>query len=129
MISSQVRYSDPMLSRFFALTVYHNLVCIFILLIVCVYWPTADAQDRTLIPEVAVREVIVEDVKEWIFIPELTVREVYTDNVNLAPSGLEESDYVTEITPGFILRRDARRYKLDVDYALQGLIYLLTFHK
>src|SRR4051794_33683596 len=34
---------------------------------------------------------------EWHFTPELQLRETYSDNYNLAPSGLEQSGFITEI--------------------------------
>ena len=62
--------------------------------------------------------------QDWTFRPRLSVAEVYTDNVDLAPSGEEDSDLITVITPGFSLRRETSRLKLDLDYQLQTLTFV-----
>jgi uncharacterized protein (PEP-CTERM system associated) len=60
---------------------------------------------------------------DWKFASKMTLSERYSDNVNLSGNGLEQSDWITEITPGFTLRRDGARLKANVDYSLQGLLY------
>ncbi len=59
---------------------------------------------------------------DWSFNPYLTVSERYSDNVSLASSGTESS-FVTEITPGFSLKKKGGRGELSVDYGLQTLLY------
>lgn len=48
-------------------------------------------------------------------------QEIYSDNINLAPSGSEQSALVTEISPGFNLRGQTARYRLNLNYRLQGI--------
>ncbi|HEY9150633.1 MAG TPA: TIGR03016 family PEP-CTERM system-associated outer membrane protein [Gammaproteobacteria bacterium] len=62
--------------------------------------------------------------RDWVFTPRLSVSEIYTDNAELEPSGQEDSDLITVITPGFTLQREAARLKLKVDYQAQSLIYV-----
>ena len=62
--------------------------------------------------------------QDWTFKPRLSVSEIYTDNVDLAPSGQEDSDLITVITPGFSLRRATSRLTLDVDYQMQVLTFV-----
>jgi uncharacterized protein (PEP-CTERM system associated) len=59
----------------------------------------------------------------WEFNPQITVQEVFSDNIELAPSGAEDSDFVTELTPTLNVEGRDTRYTLDLNYALQGLIY------
>jgi uncharacterized protein (PEP-CTERM system associated) len=42
----------------------------------------------------------------------------------LAPSGEEDSDLITVITPGFSLRRESARLKLDLDYRAAALTFV-----
>lgn len=60
---------------------------------------------------------------DWKFTSGVSLSERYSDNVNLAASGLEQSDWITEITPRLSVRRDSARLKVNVDYSLQGLLY------
>lgn len=60
---------------------------------------------------------------DWKFAPSIKLSERYSDNVDLAAAGLEQSDWVTEITPRLAVRRDGARLKASVDYSLQGLLY------
>lgn len=60
---------------------------------------------------------------DWKFASGITLSERYSDNVNLAASSLEESDWITEITPRISVRRDGARLKVNADYSLQGLLY------
>ena len=61
---------------------------------------------------------------EWRFVPTLSVTETYSDNVGLAVSGLERSDFVTQISPGFSVTANGPRLKLRANYQLQGTTYL-----
>jgi uncharacterized protein (PEP-CTERM system associated) len=58
----------------------------------------------------------------WEFHPTISAEETYTDNVRLAPSGAERSDWVTTVRPGFTLRNSGPRLRADLTYAPQ-LIY------
>lgn len=59
----------------------------------------------------------------WDLYPQVTVQEVYSDNIELAPSGAEQGDFVTELTPAVSVRGRGMRYRTDINYAMQGLIY------
>jgi uncharacterized protein (PEP-CTERM system associated) len=59
----------------------------------------------------------------WEINPQVTVQEVYSDNIELAPEGAEEDDFVTELTPAVALEGRGMRYRVNLDYGLQGLIY------
>lgn len=60
---------------------------------------------------------------DWKFTSGISLSERYTDNVDLAASGAEQSEWITEVRPHFTLRRQGARLKADVDYSLQGLLY------
>jgi uncharacterized protein (PEP-CTERM system associated) len=60
---------------------------------------------------------------EWRFTPELTLRETYSDNYNLAPSGREQSGFVTEVAPGFTLTGQGRRSQFHATYQVRGVNY------
>ncbi len=53
----------------------------------------------------------------------VSARETYTDNVALAPADQKESDFVTEIAPGFRVTDKTARTDLDVDYSFNNLFY------
>jgi len=57
----------------------------------------------------------------WEFTPRVAVGQIWTDNIQLAPDGLEESDWITELRPGFTLATEGPRVRLDLDYELQAL--------
>ena len=52
----------------------------------------------------------------WTFTPNLDVRGTYTDNVGLQPTGSERSDTVITTAPGFRLKGDGARLKVDANY-------------
>ncbi|GAC1411277.1 MAG: hypothetical protein NVSMB6_12390 [Burkholderiaceae bacterium] len=60
---------------------------------------------------------------EWRFVPNANLIETYTDNVRLAPRGREQSDFVTQVAPGFTLDNDRPRLQVHIGYALQALLY------
>jgi uncharacterized protein (PEP-CTERM system associated) len=60
---------------------------------------------------------------EWRFTPLLTLRETYSDNYNLAPSGSEQSGFVTEIAPGFSLTGQGRRAQFRATYQARSVNY------
>ena len=57
----------------------------------------------------------------WEFTPRVAAGQLWTDNIRLAPDGLEESDWITELRPGFTLGTEGPRVRLDLDYDLQAL--------
>lgn len=60
---------------------------------------------------------------EWKITPSLDLKETYTDNVKLAPSGLEKSEFITQINPGISLTGTGHRLKLNANYQMQNLVY------
>lgn len=58
----------------------------------------------------------------WFLTPRLTVRETFSDNINLSPSGSEQSAFVTDISPGFNLQRIGGRTQVNINYQLQNVI-------
>lgn len=60
---------------------------------------------------------------QWEFTPRIGVRQTLTDNVDLSPSGAEDSDLITELRPGFTVTGSGRRVDASVDYTLQALYY------
>jgi len=63
------------------------------------------------------------DAANWTVAPQISATETYTDNVSLATSGQEKSDFVTEIAPRIVVRGTGARVKLSLDYALQEILY------
>lgn len=61
---------------------------------------------------------------EWTFTPRGSVATIYTDNITLAPSGEEESEFVIQITPGFSLQGAGRRLNLNLNYQAQNLLFV-----
>ncbi len=57
-------------------------------------------------------------------VPTVEVAETYSDNVSLAPSGREDWDLITEVTPGLSVHGQSARIKADADYRIQNLLYL-----
>ncbi len=60
---------------------------------------------------------------QWRIVPAISVQESYTDNVNLSPSGQEDDDFITEVTPSISLRGQGGRLSANFDYSLQKLFY------
>lgn len=58
---------------------------------------------------------------QWEFTPRVALAETWTDNVELAIDGLENSEWITELKPGFSLTGEGSRVKLKFDYDLQAL--------
>lgn len=57
------------------------------------------------------------------FTPTISISETYTDNVELSPPGLEQYDWVTDVTPGFRFSGTGARARINLDYTPS----LLTF--
>ncbi len=60
----------------------------------------------------------------WNIEPVISIDETYSDNISLAPSGSEQGDLITSISPGFTLNRKGRRLDFGLTYSLQKLLYL-----
>ena len=60
----------------------------------------------------------------WEIQPRVALSEIYTDNVDLNPSGQEDDDLITEVTPGISLFRESSRLKVDVNYQAQVLKFV-----
>lgn len=60
---------------------------------------------------------------DWRLTPTLKAGELYTDNVRLAPAGSEQSDFISELSPGLNLSASGQRLKLNASYAFQYLHY------
>lgn len=58
---------------------------------------------------------------EWSIAPRVAAGVNWTDNVTLAPKGLEDSEWITELKPGLGVRGDGARLKLGFDYEAQAL--------
>jgi uncharacterized protein (PEP-CTERM system associated) len=72
---------------------------------------------------------------DWKVVPTLTVRGTYSDNIRLAPRGLEESDFVTDLSPGLAISGTGPNLTLKARYTFQYLNYAndnkgdSSFHK
>lgn len=55
---------------------------------------------------------------------DLSLASIYTNNLTLAPSGLEESQWVNSVIPHVYFTQEANRYSVDIDYELQALFYM-----
>lgn len=55
--------------------------------------------------------------------PYVSLGETYTSNVNLAPDGLEESEWVTSVVPSIRIGHQGPGMQLELTYALEALFY------
>lgn len=60
---------------------------------------------------------------EWTVVPGVEASETYTDNVNLAPKSLAETDYVSEITPSVAIMKNGEYLKVNANYSMQEIDY------
>ena len=76
---------------------------------------------RTLAPfmAVAATAAMTAQAANWTVEPEFALAGTYTDNVLLAPEGLEEDDFVTEIRPSISFEAEGTRFDADIDYQFQ----------
>ena len=63
------------------------------------------------------------DAADWTFTPRAALNGIWTDNIALAESSSEESEWITELRPGFLLEVDGARAQAQLDYDLQALWY------
>lgn len=60
---------------------------------------------------------------DWTISPSLNLNETYSDNIKLATSGSEQSDWVTQINPGIAIAGTGSRLKANASYTMQNLVY------
>ena len=60
---------------------------------------------------------------DWDFTPRVALGQTWTDNISLAADGFEESEWITEFTPGFLLEVEGQRVEAELNYDLQALWY------
>jgi uncharacterized protein (PEP-CTERM system associated) len=60
----------------------------------------------------------------WSVTPHASIYQSYTSNASLNPSGQENSDFFTTVSPSVEIRGDTPRIKLSLDYSLEGIAYL-----
>lgn len=60
---------------------------------------------------------------EITFTPSVSLRETWSDNVSLAPSGLERSNFITELAPAFSVAANNKRVQLAANYQFQKFFY------
>lgn len=61
--------------------------------------------------------------QEWRITPRIEVEQAWNDNIFLARKGQTESDFITAISPGIVVRGNTRRLRLNVDYDPQQLFF------
>ena len=65
---------------------------------------------------------------KWEILPSVSIDETYSDNISLAPSGQERSDWVTTLTPRLQIRGSGDRARVDIDYSPQLLYWANEEH-
>ena len=60
---------------------------------------------------------------DWTIAPSITATEMYSDNIFLAPSPYQLSDFATTITPGILITGTGERLKANLNYSLQNINY------
>jgi uncharacterized protein (PEP-CTERM system associated) len=88
--------------------------------------PRTGARRRVAALAVAVAAAGAHAQEGWRVEPYLTVRETFTNNVNLAPSGQQQSDAITELTPGVRIDGNGPRVQLNGTVQAQTLWYART---
>ncbi len=63
------------------------------------------------------------DAGDWKITPSIDLRETYSDNVRLASDGNEQSDFITQISPGISVTGTGARLKLNGRYSMQNIFY------
>jgi uncharacterized protein (PEP-CTERM system associated) len=61
--------------------------------------------------------------RNWFFVPSISISGTYSDNIDLAPKGLEKRDFATQVNPAFSTQLERRRLKAKVDYRMQNIFY------
>jgi uncharacterized protein (PEP-CTERM system associated) len=65
---------------------------------------------------------------KWEIVPSVSIEETYSDNITLAPSGSERSDWVTTLNPRLQIRGSGDRARFDIDYSPQLLYWANEEH-
>ena len=60
---------------------------------------------------------------KWDIVPTLSLEETYTDNVTLAPSGSERSEWVTQVIPSILVTGEGTGLRFDARYAPEITYY------
>ena len=60
---------------------------------------------------------------DLVFVPTLRLSESYSDNIRLAPPQSATSELISEIAPGIQVTANNARLKMNIEYAIQKLIY------
>lgn len=60
---------------------------------------------------------------DWKFVPTIDFTETYSDNVKLTKKGMEESAYISQLIPGFLISATGPRLKFQTKYQLQNSYY------
>ncbi len=63
------------------------------------------------------------DAAEWRVLPRLNLVETYSDNVRLSAGGSHSGDSITQINPGIMVDGVGNRFKANVNYMMNNLIY------
>ncbi len=69
------------------------------------------------------------------FVPRIGVAGIYSDNIEIAPEGAEESEFVGLLAPGFTFEADTARFDARTAYEMQSLFFTddsdrdSTFHE
>jgi len=63
------------------------------------------------------------DASEWTVKPSLSLTENYSDNIRHAPRGNEQSDWITQISPGLNLTGAGPKLTFSTVYQMQNLFY------
>jgi hypothetical protein len=61
--------------------------------------------------------------RNWSINPGISLSETYSDNVAPDSSGFDQSDFVTQISPGLRAILNGRRVQADLDYRMQSFLY------
>lgn len=60
----------------------------------------------------------------WRLTPQFSLAEIYTDNVELAASGLEDEEFITQISPGVSLIGIGAKSEINLEYRMDGFLYV-----
>jgi hypothetical protein len=61
--------------------------------------------------------------RTWVIEPGIAIDGTYTDNIDLAPEGAEEDEFVTQLDLFVTASADTARQKTDIAYRMQHLVY------
>ncbi|QSA98014.1 TIGR03016 family PEP-CTERM system-associated outer membrane protein [Methylococcus sp. EFPC2] len=61
--------------------------------------------------------------RDWRITPSFSARQSYSDNIALDASGNRNDAFITQLNPGFRLKREGSRSTFDLNYRLQTIYY------